>query len=441
MASQQNLIQGVSSVMDAPQNPDILRSLVLRAASSRHFAKANQLRDILVYLAERAIADPGGAVREHDIGCTVLGRKPDFDPHEDNIVRVQVSHIRKRLEAYYGEEGSQETLRVAIPKGGYALRLEPVAPRGAVAALAAAPALPAPRRTRLLGKIAMVLIVLSLATVLFRAVARPADHVAPPAHDLLWQKMFSGQPVNIVVADTCLVMLQDVLDTDIGLSDYVTGRYPENLLAKTPDGSLRRALRLIAGRQYTSLADVNSSAWLLDLSRRYGAPAPAVRYARHLNVRDFKNGNFVLAGSRRGIPWVRLFEPQLNFALEQDPRTRGYVFRNRNPKAGEQPSYSQQTAADGTVDTYADVALVPNLGNTGYVLLLDGIGMEAAEAAGELVTGAELRKILTAITPKKGTGDELHFFEILLHTRAVAGAARNSQVVAWRLLPEPAGGG
>ena len=42
--------------------------------------------------------------------------------------------------------------------------------------------------------------------------------------------MFAADPVSVVVADTCLVLLQDILDVDIPLTDYVNGHYPHNLL-------------------------------------------------------------------------------------------------------------------------------------------------------------------------------------------------------------------
>jgi len=110
--------------------------------------------------------------------------------------------------------------------------------------------------------------------------------------------------------------------------------------------------------------------------------------ARHVNVRDFKTGNFILAGSRRGIPWVCLFEPQLNFSMEENRRTNTYYYRNKNPRSGEPSEWSLEAKSDAGIDTYANVALVPNLSNTGYVLILSGLDMEAAEAAGEFVAGA-----------------------------------------------------
>lgn len=144
-----------------------------------------------------------------------------------------------------------------------------------------------------------------------------------------------------------------------------------------------------------------------------------------------------MAGSRRGIPWVRLFESQLNFQLEEDRRTRTYYFRNRSPRPGEPDGWYRESKADTTVETYADVALTPNLGNNGYVLILSGIDMEAAEAAGEFVGRPEFQKVLKAILPKTAGRPQLRYFELLLRTRALAGATSGSQVVSSRIVSAP----
>ena len=418
------------------------RALVQRIVISPHFAKAHQLRDILLYLADRALSDSPAAVHEYEIACTVLGRKANFNPHEDNIVRVQVSHVRKRLDDYFAAEGANESLRISIPKGGYTL-LFAARPTTVSSQVASDPIAenPPPIETRRFSyswaafffSACIAIAALSFYTRLNWASRSPT----PQAVDLLWPRMFNGPSSSIVVADTCLVMLQDILRTDLQLPDYLDGRFPKNLIDKVPDQSLQDALRLISTRQYTSLADLNSAQQLSELSHRFSPNPPTIRYARHMNVRDFKTGNFILAGSRRGIPWVRLFESQLNFKLEEDPGTHTYYFRNRSPRPGEPAGWHRETSSDTTVETYADVALTPNLGNNGYVLILSGIDMEASEAAGEFVGRTEFQKALSSVLPKIAGRPQLRYFELLLRTRAVAGATSGSQVVSSRILSAP----
>lgn len=421
-------------------------ALVLRVAANSKLAKAPQLHDILVYICKRALTDPGASIREHEIGCNALGRKPDFNPHEDNIVRVQISHLRKRLEEYFVTDGKDEPMRITIPKGAYVPRFEPKEEAWKVECVLPAPVLPAHVLPVKAGnrqlRFGLVLLLsvstgLLLVVCLFLALRPPASQTnraiggEVAGQDPFWSRIFGGgQTARVVVADTCLVMVQDILHTDLSVADYLSRQYPEEFLNRVPDRDLRSALQLIAGRQYTSLADINIASRLVELSRGFGGQGAVIRYARHLNIRDFKTENFVLIGSRRGIPWVQLFEPQLNFAFEEDKSSHRFYFRNKNPHPGELSAYLP--TENGAAETYADIALLPNLGNTGSVLILSGITMEGAEAAGELVAGKDFSKQLIGMLGPQGVHE--HYFEILLKTRSVDGAARSSQIVTYRVI-------
>jgi hypothetical protein len=226
-------------------------------------------------------------------------------------------------------------------------------------------------------------------------------------------------------------MLQDTLDTDIPLEDYLSVQYPKNVLDRAKTAPLRSALELIASRQYTSLADLNTASALVQVGHRYSTVPPQIRYARHLNVREFKTGNFILLGSRRGIPWVQLFESQMDFSMEEDGPTRRYYFRNKNPRPGEETAWRQKIDAGNIVESYADLAVVPNLDGSGSIMLLSGLTMNATEAAGELVTRPEFARTLSSLVP---AGSPPHYFEVLLRTRAIAGAPKGVEVVATRIL-------
>jgi len=70
------LSQAVSH-REVPEVPEFLNDerwdLVQRIVSSRHFSKAPQLRDILIYICQRGIRHPTAVIKEHEIGCNVLG--------------------------------------------------------------------------------------------------------------------------------------------------------------------------------------------------------------------------------------------------------------------------------------------------------------------------------------------------------------------------------
>jgi hypothetical protein len=99
--------------------PDARWELVMRVADSVYFRKGPKLRAFLLYVCENTILGRPAEVREQLIGAKIFGRRPDYDPSADNIVRVEARELRKRLEAYFATEGKDESVILEIPKGAY----------------------------------------------------------------------------------------------------------------------------------------------------------------------------------------------------------------------------------------------------------------------------------------------------------------------------------
>ena len=95
------------------------RELLERVVNSRELKRAVRLRDLLCYLGKRSQNSPTVILREQEIGGAVFGRPDDYDTGLDNIVRVNVSELRKRLAHYFQDEGADEPIVIEIPRGGY----------------------------------------------------------------------------------------------------------------------------------------------------------------------------------------------------------------------------------------------------------------------------------------------------------------------------------
>ena len=93
--------------------------LIERIRDSQKFKRAERLRELLLYIATQSIKAGINSIPEQEIGEAVFGRPSDYDTSLDNIVRVNASELRKRLEHYFLNEGAQETLVVEIPRGAY----------------------------------------------------------------------------------------------------------------------------------------------------------------------------------------------------------------------------------------------------------------------------------------------------------------------------------
>ena len=94
-----------------------------RVLASKAFSRAPTLCRILAYLCQQSFNHTvPGAFKEYSIAVEGLGRKPDFDPLDDSIVRVEVSRLRKRLQEYYRTEGVSNPIQIHLPEIGYAPR-------------------------------------------------------------------------------------------------------------------------------------------------------------------------------------------------------------------------------------------------------------------------------------------------------------------------------
>ena len=104
-----------------------------------------------------------------------------------------------------------------------------------------------------------------------------------------------------------------------------------------------------------------------------------------MQSRDFRKGNFVILGSTWSNPWVGMFEEKCNFRFVRDPATGHFGIRNSAPRDGESAFYfsSPEQARNGV--SHARIALMPNLSDSGKVLLISGLHTESSEGATDAV--------------------------------------------------------
>ena len=195
-------------------------------------------------------------------------------------------------------------------------------------------------------------------------------------------------------------------------------------------------LREIAARRYTSPADLTVSLRLAEIARNLGGRLK-VQFARSMDIHDVSAGNLVFLGSRRSNPWVALFEPKLNFVLDDATNLPGPRFRNKAPKPGEPKDFAINSplevhgAEDKSTESYAVAALLPAPSGTGMVVIIEGLSMEGTEAAGEFVTNLErFGALLRRIGLKKNA--RVKPFEVMLKLTAVAGGYANAELIAYR---------
>jgi len=96
-----------------------IREELGRVLSSPGFIRNERLSRFLRFVVERHLEGRNEEIKESLIGVEVFGRKPDYDPKLDSVVRTEAARLRARLAEYYGREGRDRRLVIEIPKGGY----------------------------------------------------------------------------------------------------------------------------------------------------------------------------------------------------------------------------------------------------------------------------------------------------------------------------------
>ncbi|ACO33153.1 MULTISPECIES: hypothetical protein [Acidobacterium] len=102
----------------AVPGPEALRALE-RVLKSRAFASSNRLSQFLRYTVEQTVEGNADVLKEYTIGTHAYGRRSDFDPSQDTIVRTEARRLRKKLKEYYEDEGKLDDVVMFFRSGSY----------------------------------------------------------------------------------------------------------------------------------------------------------------------------------------------------------------------------------------------------------------------------------------------------------------------------------
>lgn len=104
---------------EIPIAAEAVRLALSRILGSVVFQRSDRVRALLQYLVESTLVGNRESLKESVIGVQVFQREGGYDPKLDPVVRVSARRLRRKLEIYYAGPGSQDPLRIHIPKGGY----------------------------------------------------------------------------------------------------------------------------------------------------------------------------------------------------------------------------------------------------------------------------------------------------------------------------------
>ena len=408
------------------------------------FKGSHRSGKFLKYIVSRAVAGDFDSLKERAIGIEVFGRPPGYDTSADAIVRVTASDVRKRLLQHYGRPGMTSEYRISLPTGAYIPQItresrccpeELLLSADGARIQEHAPAagfdgyLTSRRKAELFRMVLAVLLIsvlnLAVFVVAWNRLRKP-EHIAV----LPWSSIFSSSRMTqIITSDPNIAEIQGFTGGQITLSDYANHNYIPDPSRLTPE-QLRFCQVILRGDK-ASVVDTPIAMAAGQMAQATSSKI-TVRGARSIQFSDIQtDANFILLGSPRTNPWSNLYNDHLDFRFEYEPKTGKEVIRNVHPRSGEPPSYVGTAPGWATGQSYAVVAFLKNLDQSGQVLFLAGQTAEGTEAAGKLVNdlprlGATLKQC--GIRP---SGPE--HFEVLLRLNTLAGSPSNVDAVNCRV--------
>lgn len=406
-----------------------IREELQRILSSRWLKDSRQLSALLRHVVEETLAGREDGLKEYALGLQVFHRPPDYDPRSDAIVRVQASLLRKRLAAYYENEGGDSRLRIELPKGGYVPEFRNVD--------AAAP-LPVERNTRaagsalsrggfLTGLVAGVL--LSLGIYWLRTAPKGQRSECPA----LW-KTYLDPRVETVVSFGVPLFFSG------GSGLFVRDTHVNKL---SDDQSRIERVGEILGRRLRPQADVytgiGDAIGAHQIARWLEMRGIRVQMANsnYLGLSDVENRNLVVVASARFQTLLQTLDRPR--AIWFDPEDEPGAMRIDNPLPNEQAKYRPRTSDMGVNTSYALVTVWPGLKPPLRILSLSGIETWATLGAAQFVLDdrrmQQLQQILDSEAADGPRGRKSPYFQVLLRVEAKDNAVRSAQYLTHRYLP------
>jgi len=437
---------------------------------SRTLQNSENLRAFLRFVVEKTLADEDVQLKEYTIATEVFGRKSDYDPRIDSVVRVQAGRLRTKLQEYYTVEGKNDQIVIDLPKGHYhpvfncphlesgqeistaGARADGLAPNGHPALAAhGQPSMegvsPRPKARASVLVLGGLVILLSVAVVTLyssnRKLQRQAVTVDPSLNTddfrAVWSP-FVDDPESPLLVLSNPPLIRFLNDADpASLARRAVQMTPEQTrsLIDAPEfkgqysgGNSPRLIPSLG--MYTGMGEAVGVYRLTDLMRSSNKTI-LLRQSRHVSASDLKYRNVILLGSIYVNEWSRRLPTVENFV-----HTFSATIENRDPLPGEEREYKPQFNEETGVMSvdYALITVKPNVSGEHAVMTLAGIFSEGTEAAAEFVTtrnhltllGQGLRQLGGQNAPPK-------YYQALLKVEVENGTPTTITLLALRALP------
>jgi hypothetical protein len=455
---------------DAP-SAEQSQQQIHRIIHSATFRNALTLQQLFQFVADKAIAGTTEGLKEYTIGVEAFGRKQDFDPKTDPIVRVQIHRLRQKLKEYYDAEGSHDPILIEIPKGHYLPSFEDITVPVAELDQGTTPKLDATVSvaTRLLERqvesggreaaakkhrfswLSSSYAALTAAIVVFAAgfwlgnrqmrtgvetVSSNQELVLGKSADpvkVFWASFLGNDRAPIVAYPDAVFLLDDSNDLFRFRQGAIDGRgalvdpHLAQRFASNPS-LIAKAGQLYYENGYTGTGELEAVAMLTGLFGQMGVK-PTIKSSRDITPDDLKQHNVILLGS----PFQNIAVAQLvtggDFTFE-NPDSRREQWRaqilNARPRANENPTY--RTERDPTTQVlktdYSLISIQPGIVPGRYIAIMGGLDTKGTEGATMFATSRPgIEELSKALAPSGESvlKSETPVFQALVRVRLEKG--------------------
>ncbi len=409
---------GTDAIQSQSEASQILGQQVDRILNSNTFRTSEVLRNLLSFLAARALEGHPESIRVKEIARLVFGRSEDFDSQSDSVVRVHMGRLRARLAEYYVDEAPDSEIVIAVPKGSYALswhhRHPVLAPRAEPAHQSEIPPASQPdsatlhpaaaRRpyARLAAVLALVSVGLAFSVGILYYKGASAEQRKNPALSTFWHGFIRGQGTPLMVFSNLKLVGSVANGMHIYRGDPADRDKPEI-------GS------------WSTLGEVMGVYQISRTLSLFQRPVE-VKPGRLLTWDDAKDSDVIFVGGPLADTPLKDISIFREFRFENGepgtPAESGAIV-NLHPRKGEAAIYYGPEVRPFSFD-YAVISLQPGFNSSRQILALAGITEFGTEGAAEFVSREDLVSTLLA---KLGTrpGQPVPWFEALLRIRIQGG--------------------
>jgi len=451
MMSTSELPGEAESRLGSPSPDEVLEQLQLLLESSQ-IRESHQIRKFLDFIVRETLAGRQDGRKEYTLGCDVFGRRNTYDPRQDGIVRVQASGLRKRMEDYYRNGGSNDPVVIELPRGGYvpcfrystenegtSLETEGQDPEDSL------PAGTVSSRWRkdLAGRLVAVLIGCVISGLIFwtlvwshnpgRISVYHASTASPTDFPELWKPFLDHGARNLIGFGAPLFFSGD---------GFYARDIRVNAIGKESDKIVRELARKFAiirspvDDLYTGVGELESVYLVSSFLLANGASTELAN-VRTVGTGELEGKNFVVLSSLRFQTILRDLNLPTDFEY---PLTTPTYVRNLRPLRGEKALYAIHSGAG--VDTrYAIVSLWPGFGLGRRILHIGGIETWGTSAATKFVLDqGNLRMLAREFAKDRSTGARgvvSPYFQILLRVEGRNQQSQKAEYVTHHYLSAP----